>query len=81
MSTHKGPQIIRYCVINPTAALVEIVVGLIPQFKVNKTKNFYVLNINRLKTLIGDSLLAKRFKKSLFIMRKGMSLITAGVFK
>ena len=40
MSPHKGPQIIRYCVITSTAALVGIVVGLIPQFKVNKAKLF-----------------------------------------
>ena len=38
MSAHKGPQIIRFCVITSTAALVAIVVGLIPQFKVNKTR-------------------------------------------
>ena len=38
MSTHKGPQIIRYCVISSTAALIAIAVGLIPQFKVNKAK-------------------------------------------
>jgi len=38
MSPHKGPQIIRYCVITSTAALVAIVFGLIPQFKVNKAK-------------------------------------------
>ena len=38
MSSHKGPQIIRYCVVTSTAALVAIVVGLIPQFKVNKAK-------------------------------------------
>ena len=38
MSPHKGPQVIRYCVITSTAALVAIVVGLIPQFKVNKAK-------------------------------------------
>ena len=38
MSPHKGPQIIKYCVITSTAALVAIVVGLIPQFKVNKAK-------------------------------------------
>ena len=36
MSPHKGPQIIRYCVITSTAALVAIAVGLIPQYKVNK---------------------------------------------
>tara|TARA_B100000700_G_scaffold46914_1_gene49371 strand:+ start:279 stop:518 length:240 start_codon:yes stop_codon:yes gene_type:complete len=38
MSSNKGPQIIRYCVITSTAALVAIVFGLIPQFKVNKAK-------------------------------------------
>ena len=38
MTTHKGPQVIRYCVITSTAALVAIVLGLIPQFKVNKAK-------------------------------------------
>jgi len=38
MSPHKGPQIIRYCVITSTTALVAIVIGLIPQFKVNKAK-------------------------------------------
>ena len=38
MSPHKGPQIIRYCVITSTASLVAIAVGLIPQFKVNKAK-------------------------------------------
>ena len=38
MTPHKGPQIIRYCVITSTAALIGIAVGLIPQFKVNKAK-------------------------------------------
>ena len=38
MSPHKGPQIIKYCVITSTVALVAIAVGLIPQFKVNKGK-------------------------------------------
>ena len=38
MSPHKGPQVIRYCVITSTAALVAIAVGLIPQYKVNKGK-------------------------------------------
>ena len=38
MSPHKGPQIIRFCVITSTAALISIVIGLIPQFKVNKAK-------------------------------------------
>ena len=38
MSPHKGPQVIRYCVITSTATLVAIAVGLIPQYKVNKGK-------------------------------------------
>ena len=38
MSPHKGPQIIRYCVVTSTAALIGIAIGLIPQFKVNKAK-------------------------------------------
>ena len=38
MSPHKGPQVIRYCVVTSTAALVAIAVGLIPQYKVNKGK-------------------------------------------
>ena len=36
MSPHKGPQIIRYCVITSTVALVVIAVSMIPQYKVNK---------------------------------------------
>ena len=38
MSPHKGPHIIKYCVITSTAALVAIAVSLTPQFKVNKAK-------------------------------------------
>ena len=38
MAPHKGPQVIKYCVITSTVALVAIAVGLIPQFKVNKGK-------------------------------------------
>ena len=38
MTPHKSPQIIRYCVITSTLALVAISVGLIPQYKVNKAK-------------------------------------------
>ena len=38
MSPHKGPQIIRYCVITSTVALVAIAVSMIPQYKVNKRK-------------------------------------------
>ena len=38
MSPHKGPQIIRYCVITSTVALVAIAISMIPQYKVNKGK-------------------------------------------
>ncbi len=38
MSPHKGPQIIRYCVITSTVALLAIAVSMIPQYKVNKGK-------------------------------------------
>ena len=38
MSPHKGPNIIRYCVITSTLSLVLIAFGQIPQFKVHKTK-------------------------------------------
>ena len=38
MTTNKGPQVIRYCVITSTASLVLIAGALFPQFKVNKAK-------------------------------------------
>ena len=38
MSPHKGPNIIRYCVIISTLSLVVIALGQIPQFKVHKAK-------------------------------------------
>ena len=38
MSPHKGPQIIRYCVITSTVALVAIAISMIPQYKVNRGK-------------------------------------------
>ena len=38
MSPHKGPQIIRYCVITSTVALVAIAVSMIPQYVVHKGK-------------------------------------------
>ena len=38
MSPHKGPNIIRYCVITSTLSLVVIALGQIPQFKVHKAK-------------------------------------------
>ena len=38
MSPHKGPPIIRYCVITSTVALVAIAVSMIPQYKLNKGK-------------------------------------------
>ena len=38
MSSHKGHQRIRYCVISSTVALVAIAVSMIPQYKVNRGK-------------------------------------------
>ena len=38
MSPHKGPNIIRYCVITSTLSLVLIALVQIPQFKVHKAK-------------------------------------------
>ena len=38
MFPHKGPQIIRYCVITSTVALVSIAVSMLPINKVNKLK-------------------------------------------
>ena len=51
MSPHKGPQIIKYCVITSTIALVAIVVSMIPQYKVNKGK---ILCADYLSTLSTD---------------------------
>ena len=51
MSPHKGPQIIRYCVMTSTFALVAIAVSIIPQYKVNKGK---ILCADYLSTLSTD---------------------------
>ncbi len=51
MSPHKGPQIIRYCVITSTVALVAIAVSMIPQYKVNKGK---ILCADYLSTMSTD---------------------------
>ena len=51
MSPHKGPQIIRYCVITSTVALVAIAVSTIPQYKVNKGK---ILCADYLSTMSTD---------------------------
>ena len=51
MSPHKGPQIIRYCVITSTVALVAIAVSMIPQYQVNKGK---VLCADYLSTMSTD---------------------------
>ena len=64
MSPHKGPQIIRYCVITSTAALIGIAVGLIPQFKVNKAKllcaEYYSLKDSK-KGLLASEKIQKKF--------------------
>ncbi len=49
MSPHKGSQIIRYCVITSTIALLAIAVSMIPQYKVNKGK---ILCADYLSTLL-----------------------------
>ena len=51
MSPHKGPQIIRYCVITSTVALVSIAISMIPQYKVNKGK---ILCADYLSTMSTD---------------------------
>ena len=51
MSPHKGPQIIRYCVITSTVALVAIAVSTIPQYKVNRGK---ILCANYFSTMTTD---------------------------
>ena len=51
MSPHKGPQVIRYCVITSTIALVAIAVSMIPQYKVNKGK---ILCANYFSTMTTD---------------------------
>ena len=64
MSPHKGPQIIRYCVITSTASLVAISVGLIPQFKVNKAKLLcaeYYSQKDTTKGLIAGEKIQKKF--------------------
>ena len=53
MSPHKGPQIIRYCVITSTVALVAIAISMIPQYKVNKGK---VLCADYLSTMSTDQI-------------------------
>ena len=64
MSPHKGPQIIRFCVITSTAALISIVIGLIPQFKVNKAKllcaEYYSLK-DTMKGLVTGKNIQKKF--------------------
>ena len=51
MSPHKGSQIIRYCVITSTIALLAIAVSMIPQYKVNKGR---ILCADYLSTLSTD---------------------------
>ena len=50
MSPHKGPQLIRYCVITSTIALVAIAVSMIPQYKVNKGRILCADYISTLST-------------------------------
>ena len=57
MSPHKGPQIIRFCVVTSTLALVAIAISMIPQYKVNKGK---VLCVDYLSTSSTDQEYEKR---------------------
>ena len=51
MSSHKGPKVIRYCVITSTLALVAIAASMIPQYRVNRGK---ILCADYLSTLSTD---------------------------
>ncbi len=59
MAAHKAPQIIRYCVITSTAALVAIVVVLIPQFKVNKARLLCAEYYSQKDTIKGEKIQKK----------------------
>ena len=63
MSPHKGPNIIRYCVITSTFSLVVIALGQIPQFKVHKAKLLCAEYISRKDSMEG-------LKKKVIIQRK-----------
>ena len=71
MSPHKGPNIIRYCVITSTLSLVVIALGQIPQFKVHKAKLLCAEYISQKDSMEG---LKKEVKiqKSLLGMKKLM---------
>ncbi len=64
MAPNKGAQIIRYYIITSTAAMVAIVVRLIPQFKVNKAKRlcaeYYSLKDSN-KGLLANKKIQKKF--------------------
>ena len=63
MPPHKGPNIIRYCVITSTLSLLVISLGQIPQFKVHKAKLLcaeYISQKNSIKGFNkGDKILKK----------------------
>ena len=63
MSPHKGPNIIRYCVITSTFSLVVIALGQFPQFKVHKAKLLCAEYISQ-----KDSM--ERLKKEVKIQKK-----------
>ena len=71
MSPHKGPNIIRYCVITSTLSLVVIALGQIPQFKVHKAKLLCAEYISQKDSMEGLNKVVK-FQKSLLGMKKLM---------
>ena len=71
MSPHKGPNIIRYCVITSTLSLVVIALGQIPQFKVHKAKLLCAEYISQKDSMEGLNKVVK-IQKSLLGMKKLM---------
>ena len=69
MSPHKGPNIIRYCVITSTLSLVIIALGQIPQFKVHKAKLLCAEYISQKDSMEGLNK-GSKYRKSLLGMKK-----------
>ena len=64
MSPHKGPNIIRYCLISSTLSLIVIALGQFPQFKVHKAKLLcaeYISQKNSIKGFIKSDKIQKKF--------------------
>tara|TARA_B100001057_G_C22390298_1_gene771994 strand:- start:354 stop:593 length:240 start_codon:yes stop_codon:yes gene_type:complete len=63
MPPHKGPNIIRYCVITSTLSLGVVVLAQIPQFKVHKAKLLCAEYISQKDSMEGLNKRAKIYKK------------------